>query len=62
LQHQIELKKLYRMLAEEEEVECMEAIWTEKTRGATSGGIASDLAHAVHATDHSDQVDQDHEG
>jgi hypothetical protein len=63
LRCQVELKKLRSLLAEEEEKERREAIWAEKARGATTGDIATEAAHADHVVDHGgDQGDQEHEG
>jgi hypothetical protein len=60
LRRQIELKKLPRMLVEEEEVEYREAIWVERGR-VTNGEIIAHPADVVDAANHGDQPNKAHE-
>jgi hypothetical protein len=59
--HQIELKKLHRKLAEEEEVEHREAIRAQRARGATMGSVAANLVEEVHVANQADLANDGHE-
>jgi hypothetical protein len=58
MRRRIELKKLYRQLVDEEELERKEAARTKSAGGATSGAEAVDPPDAA---DHGEQVDRIHE-
>jgi hypothetical protein len=58
LRHKIELKKLRRQLADEEERERKEVSHAEKPAGATTKGNGADLQGAALAGEHGDQADR----